>query len=81
MQFDYSISDVPGGLLYTADTLSRAQVTYPDVNHMQEDAQTESFVHALAFYLLASADRLQEYQVTQQQDSICSQLIAFCNQG
>ena len=48
MRFDYSISHVPGKLLYTADTLSRAPLTPPDANHLLEDAQTEVFVHALA---------------------------------
>ena len=36
MRFDYSISHVPGKLLYTADTLSRAPVNPPDVNHIHD---------------------------------------------
>ena len=81
MRFDYSISHVPGKLLYTADTLSPAPVIPPDANHILEDAQTEAFVHALASYLPARADRLQQFRVAQQQDSTCSQLITFCKQG
>ena len=81
MRFDYSISHVPGKLLYTADTLSRAPVIPPDANHILEDAQTEAFVHVLASYLPASADRLQQFWVAQQQDSTCSQPITFCKQG
>ena len=67
--------------MYTADTLSRAPVITPDANNILEDAQTEAFVHALASYLPASADHLQQFQVVQQQDSTCSQLITFCKQG
>ena len=58
-----------------------APVILPDANHILEDAQTEAFVHALASYLPASADRLQQFRVAQQQDSTCSQLITFCKQG
>ena len=74
MRFDYSISHVPGKLLYTADTLSCAPVIPPDANHVLEDAKSEAFVHALAAYLPASADRLQQFQVAQQQDSPCSHI-------
>ena len=81
MRFDYSISHVPGKLLYTADTLSRAPVNPPDVNHIHEDKQTELFVHALASNLPASADRLKAFRDAQQKDSTCSQLITFCKQG
>ena len=80
VRFGYSISHVPGKLLYTADTLSRATVIPPDANQILEDAQTEAFVHALASYLPASADSLQQFRVAQQQDSTCSQLITFCKQ-
>ena len=38
-------------------------------------------MHALASYLPASADRLQQFRVAQQQDSTCSRLITFCKQG
>ena len=79
MRFDYSISHVPGKLLYTANTLSRAPVIPPDANHILENAQTEAFVHALASYLPASADRLQQFRVAQQQDSTCSQLTPFAS--
>ena len=81
MRFDYSISHVPGKLLYTADTLSRAPVNPPDVNHIHEDTQTELFVHALASNLPASTDRLKAFRDAQQKDSTCSQLITFCKQG
>ena len=81
MRFDYTISHVPGKHLYTADALSRAPVSSPDAATTQEGAQTESFVHALTSCLPASSDRLHEYRTAQQQDSICSQLIAFCKNG
>ena len=46
-RFDYSISHVPGKLLYTADTLSRAPVASTCSAHIQEEAQTEFFASAL----------------------------------
>ena len=66
-----------GKHLYTADTLSHAPVTSPDAITCQESAQTELFVQAITSNLPASADCLKEYRATQEQDSTCSQLIAF----
>ena len=80
-RFDYSISHVPGKLLYTADTLSRAPVASTCSAHIQEEAQTEFFASALVSTLPASQDRLDEYRTAQQEDNTCRQLITFCQQG
>ena len=46
MQFNYTISHVPGKMLYTADTLSRAPVDSADKTALV-DAETEMFVQAV----------------------------------
>ena len=78
MRFDYTISHVPRKHLYTADTLFTSACYLP---RCQESAQTELFVQAITFNLPASAERLREYRAAQEQDSTCSQLIAFCKHG
>ena len=53
MQFNYTISHVPGKLLYTADTLSRAPVDSADKTVIV-DAETEMFVQAVISHLPVS---------------------------
>ena len=77
MCFDYIISHVPGKHLYTADTFSCAPVASPDAITCQESAQTELFIQAITSNLPGSIDRLREYRAAQEQDSTCSQFIAF----
>ncbi len=77
-RFDYDIEHVPGKLLYTVDTLSRAP-TAPASPSEGED--TEEFVSALVARLPASKDRLEVYRKAQEADSVCSQLMHFCKQG
>jgi len=57
MQFNYTISHVPGKMLYTADTLSRAPVDSLDETELN-DAKTESFVQTIVSHLPASKDQL-----------------------
>jgi hypothetical protein len=81
MRFQYAIYHVPGKLLYTADTLSRAPSSSPAASHIKEDNVTESIVQAITSYLPANTDCLNEYRRAQHEDSICSHLITFCKQG
>ena len=81
MHFDNSICHVPGKHLYTANSLSCAPVASPDAITCQESARTELFAQTITSNLPASADRLREYRAAQEQDSTCSQLIAFCKHG
>ena len=69
MQFNYSISHVPGKELYTADALSRAPITSFSTIKEVDDHQTELFINAIDSSLPASADSLQEYQAAQQADN------------
>ena len=80
-RFDYKISHVPGKLLYTADTLSRAPVTPAGENDKNEESATESFVEAFISYLPANEDRLDAYRRAQQEDPICSEVMTYVMQG
>ena len=53
MQFNYTISHVPGKMLYTADTVSRALVDAADKTALI-DAETEMFVQAVISQLRTS---------------------------
>ena len=44
MQFNYTISHVPGKLLYTADALSCAPVTKPDEDSVRLQEEVEGFM-------------------------------------
>ena len=78
-QFDYSISHVPGKLLYIADTLSRGPITCP--SDCSDNIDVEPFLHAIVSSLLVNSDHLEVYCQAQKADRICSQIIAYCNQG
>ena len=79
MKFQYSISQVPGKMLYMADTLSRAPLPSSATDEITSD--TESFVHSVISAIPASTDYLDSYRTAQKQDSICSKLMEFCNSG
>ena len=76
MRFQYSISHVPGKLLYIADTLSRAPLSTSNADEMTKD--TEMFVQAAISGIPASKDYLEEYRKAQSQDIVCSPLMEFC---
>ena len=78
-RFKYKIFHVPGKLLYTADTLSRAPVDSNPSN--KQEADTEEFVQAVVAYLPAGKERLDEYRQKQQLDAVCSQVIEYCKSG
>jgi transposase InsO family protein len=78
-RFDYTIVHVPGKLMYTADTLSRAPATTCESLHLQELAEeaAEGYVE----HLPASQGRLEEYSKAQTEDQICAKIIEYCMQG
>ena len=78
-RFDYTITHVPGKLLYTADALSRAPVS--SEKQPQEYPDTEFLVSALVAYLPADGDRLECYRKAQRSDPVCSQLFQYCRDG
>ena len=72
MRYDYTISHVPGKLLYTADTLSRAPATSdPDCKALQEDV--ELYIECVTHHLPATERKLLEYQRHQAEDPVCAQ--------
>ena len=70
-RFDYSITHVPGKLLYTADALSRAPSSADESDtRLQEEA--EALMEVCVAHLPASRERLEEYRSAQATDPICS---------
>ena len=78
-RFDYSIAHIPGKHLYTADTLSRAPVSSDGDSSLEELA--ELAMDACIAHLLASPERLSEYQRAQNADPLCSLVLKYCRSG
>ncbi|KAL5506839.1 hypothetical protein EMCRGX_G008586 [Ephydatia muelleri] len=81
MRFDYSIVHVPGKLLYTADTLSRAPTTLPDADSNALQDEVEGFVSNVTKCLPATEGKLQTYRVFQASDPECVQIMKYCRFG
>ena len=81
MRFDYTISHVPGKLLYTADTLFRAPAgtSDPDCKALQEDV--ELYIECVTHHLPATERKLLEYQRHQAEDPVCAQVMKYCSFG
>ena len=80
-RFNYSIQHVPGKLLYTLDTLSRAPVSSVDERDKTFQADTDMFAVVAVENLPASPQHLDSYKTAQSEDPICSQIIQYCLQG
>ena len=78
MRFDYTISHVPGKLLYMADTLSRAPqeclVRDAELANLTEEQMTTTTTNQFP----TTTDSLECYRQAQKEDPICTQLITFC---
>ncbi len=72
MRFDYTISHVPGKLLYTADTLSRAPITSKIVG------EAEMLMELSIRNLPGSTQTCEDYQKA---DPICKRVIQYCQSG
>jgi len=80
-RFNYSILHVPGKLLYTADTLSRAPSTSTQ-NDVRLQEEAEAVMELYVAHLPASTERLDEYRRAQAKDHICwSVMIKCCRNG
>jgi len=79
-RFNYSILHVPGKLLYTADTLSRAPST-SNQNDVRLQEEAEAVMELYVAHLPASTERLDEYRRAQAKDHICSSVIKCCRNG
>ena len=81
-KFDYTVSHVPGKLLYTADALSWAPIspaTLTEDDSLQEDA--ELFANTVVSSLPASKGRLVKYQMVQQEDPVLIKVREYCGKG
>lgn len=76
--FSYTIQHVPGKLLYTADTLSRAPITCSSSPAVEG---VEEFVGSIMATLPASPHRLKDYCTAQKQDPTCQQIRQYCQDG
>lgn len=80
MRYDYGIQHVPGKLLYTTDTLSRApQLDRVESLELQKDV--ESFIENVCSNLPASRTKPEIYQRAQSSDHICSKIMEYCSSG
>ena len=80
-RFCYTIHHIPGKLLYTADTLSRAPVGLPQESDQIQEKEAEQWVCAVIQSLPASQQRLQDYVKAQLNDPVCSTIRRFCAEG
>ena len=73
------MSHVPGKLLITADTLSRAPLT--DFPHNEEDLHktVDKYVCEILSTVPATDSRIKEIRKCQTEDEECQKLIQFCN--
>ena len=59
MRFNYTVIHVPGKLLYTTDTLSRAPVARPGKDYADFLVEVEGFIEGITTTLPASSNMLQ----------------------
>ena len=78
MQFDYTISHVPGKLLYTADTLSRSPQEYLGRDEYLAELTEEQMTTTTTNQFPTTTDNLETYRQAQREDPVCSQLMTFC---
>ena len=81
MRYHFNIKHVPGKLMYTADTLSRAPTSVPgtDCEVLQDDA--ELFAAQVIAHLPASKARMDVYRSSQTSDPVTSAVIKYCRFG
>ena len=81
MQFNYTITHVPGKQLQIADALSRSPVSSAtDVDHeLQKDRS--AYVDLLVQTLPATDNQLQVVREAQDSDVTCTQIKSYCQHG
>ena len=78
-RFHYTIKHIPGKLMYTADTLSRAPKSDTRDTELEEGA--EALIEMCISQLPANASKLEEYRSSQASDPVCSQVRSYCTEG
>ena len=79
MKFEYTISHVPGKLLYTADALSRSPL--PSEDDAGIDAETSCYVQAVVSNLSATNKQLEEIKLALQRDDIMKAVMHHTKYG
>ena len=75
--YDFTIEHVPGKLLYTADTLSRASIQEQITEDSLQD-DVETFINEVVANLPTTTDRLQTYREAQARNAMCAQVMQYC---
>ena len=81
-RFSYNIKHIPGKELHTADTLSRAPMSYQmTVDRRDSQDLAEMYVSNTTAHLPASNQRLETYRKAQSEDAVCRQILEYCRTG
>ena len=78
-RYIYTIEHVPGKLLYTADTLSRAPLAVSDTSDLPDEV--ESYVGEIIKAMPTSTESLRKYKEAQANDPTCAQVAEYCRVG
>ena len=81
MRFLFTISNVPGKHLITADALSRAPITSFPESEEELHKSVDMYVCAILSTLPATDKRIKWLQRNQTEDEVCQHLIMFCTEG
>ena len=81
MWYNYTISHVPGKLLYTADALSRSPCAGTARSSEELAEEVETYIAGVTSTLPATKQRLNQYCDTQQRDLACSRIMEYCKTG
>ena len=78
-KYDYTVTHVPGKVMYTADKLSRAPLASTGtVDDVSLEEEVQGFVEGVLQSLPATKGRLEEYSTAQQKDPVCAQMREYC---
>ena len=82
-RFDFTIRHVPGKLLYTADTLSRAPLAETDADSLELQEEVETFISEVTKQVLPPTEQqpLETYCQKQAEDPVCSKVMEYCKSG
>ena len=81
LRFTYTISHIPGKELTVADALSRAPVSNPTSADSQCNEDVEAYVNLVLESFLATEKQLKCIQNSQKEDTVCTQLCKYCEDG
>ena len=70
--YSFTISHVPGKLLYTADALSQLPCQNGDKSSKELEEEVETYTSGIVSTLPVTAQRLSQYRDTQLKDPVCS---------